>query len=56
MRTVVGRFRKGESFKNSLPKGGADFGRWLQSKNPEELPVDIIGIRDMYLKDSGNIL
>jgi predicted kinase len=56
MRTVVGRFRKGESFKNSLPKGGADFGHWLQSKNPEELPVDIISIRDIYMKETGNIL
>ncbi|MBE6424186.1 RNA ligase [Succinivibrio dextrinosolvens] len=56
MRTVVGRFRKGESIKKSLPRGGADFGRWLQTKNPEELPVDIIDIREIYFKETGNEL
>ncbi len=56
MRTVVGRFRKGESIKNSLPKGGVVFGHWLQTKNAEKLPIDIITIRDIYAKETGNNL
>ena len=56
MRTLVGLFRQGGAVKKCLPKGGADFVRWLHSKNPEELPSDIISIRDIYLKETGNIL